>query len=96
MANVKNPENLKREKNIKLQRQRQKAIESMLGSDDDVDMSTVGQKWENGRFTVVAETDPVRSMLKQLLAIRYGVELASIGFLVVLFAYVPLSEIEHA
>lgn len=80
-----NAEKLKLEKAEKLNRIRSKEIEKMLENDDDIDLSSVGQKYEKKRFTIATEKNPIKDQIKMLLEIPYGLELCSLAFVIIAF-----------
>lgn len=80
-----NAEKLMRLKAEKQVEKRKKDIESMLEADEDLDLSTLGQKWERGKAQLVKDMDPIKAMVNNFLAVPYGLEGASIAFVAIFF-----------
>ena len=83
---------LQKMKDERESKKRRKDIEGMLEADDDLDLSTLGQK-EVGKSEHVKDKDPIRMGINELLDISYGLESACLAFVVLfffLFSFVSL------
>ena len=85
ISNLQNKDKLKLDKLEKLQQKRKKSIEGMLESDEDLDLSSIGQKYEKSSFEIVTEQDPIKNMVNNFLNVPYGLELSSILFVGVIY-----------
>lgn len=81
-----NQEKIKMEKLEKMQQMRSREIERMMETDEDIDMSSIGQKWEKRPFAIGQEENLVKEQIKHFLDIPYGLELISLGFVILVFS----------
>jgi len=85
MEKYRKPEKLQQ---LKAERQNEKLkreISGMLEQDEDLDLSTLGQKYEKGRYEIVKYEDSLKSTINTFLDIPYGLEAASIAFVAIFF-----------